>query len=29
MTEASILPKAWNLTGKTNNELVKLLTKIK
>lgn len=29
MTEASILPKAWNLTGKTNTELVKLLTKIK
>lgn len=29
MTEASILPKAWNLTGKTNEELVKELIKIK
>ena len=29
MTEASILPKAWNLTWKNNTELVRLLTKIK
>ena len=29
MTEASILPKAWNLTWKSNEELVKELIKIK
>jgi hypothetical protein len=29
MTEASILPKAWNLTGKSNEELVKIITTIK
>jgi D-alanine-D-alanine ligase len=29
MTEWSILPKAWNLTGKTNEELVKIITTFK
>lgn len=29
MTEESILPKAWNLTWKTNKELVKIITNIK
>lgn len=29
MTEWSILPKAWKLTGKSNEELVKIITTIK